>query len=1078
MRWPNLLMLSMLFLFAATAPAFAQTSSATISGTVMDSTGAVVPGAEVTVKNVDTGTTRVLTTNERGRYVAPQLLSGNYEVSASSAGFQTEIHRGITIAVGREAVVDFSLRVGAVTETVEVTGEAPLVETTTSTTSGLVAEETVRELPLNSRNFTDLMDLSPNVKRLAAARGDSPVMGFGTHFSVAGAHPSQNKYVIDGINTGDGRQNTPGSAAGNVLGTEAIREFRVLTSNYSAEHGEVSGGIMTAVTKSGTNTLHGTVFEYLRNSALDARDFFDRDPENPSVRSDPPPFKRNQFGFSLGGPIVKDRSFYFGNYEGLRERLGTTSFLRVPTEAARRGFLPTGPCAAGCAVGPNAQKVLNLYPLPNATNHGDGTADFISAPSKRTREDYFAARLDHTFSEKYFMYGRYTFNDSDVYNPTDAGLMFRADGNRYQSLTMSFTSLLTQTVLNTFRAGVNRNVTFQQTQLEPDAPDASFLVFIPQNGNVPGSLGITGLGGLTDQNERLFWWTAYQFNNDLSYTRGNHSFKAGASVQRNHDNGNARFNFRGNWSFASIADFYAEKTQQLLTVLPGVDAGRGFRTWWTGAYVQDDWKVTPRLTLNVGLRFEWFTIPTEVNGKIATLRDLYTSTDTTVGDPFFKQEAAFAHFSPRVGLAWDPFGDGKTAIRAGVGIFQELIRNFDFHLAGNRMPPFYVTTVMRNTAATPLTYPDIFSNFTRLGIPSVLPRLDTLAFELKQPYKLNWSFNIQREFLPNTLFNIGYSGSHGVNLMNLWSDANSPPSIVGANGRRYIPQRTPRLNPNFTQIRYRHTGNDSYYNAMLVSVTKRLSQGFHVNSSYTWSKSIDTSSLKLSQGPEFGNADQEAWPHDPIANRGLSSWDMRHYWSTNFGYELPFGPGRALGGDLTGFAGKLLEGWSLSGILTATSGPPFSATLAFDYANALPQGGGGGQKPDAVGQNLNPVIDGYRDDPDHYFDANAFALPPITPDCAAPATCTRRVFGNLGRNTLTGPGLLTFDLNLMKNTKLTERAQLQFRAEFFNLFNRANFDLPNTTVFLAGSNRDATAGRITATATKSRQIQFALRFIF
>ncbi|MBI4443017.1 MAG: TonB-dependent receptor [Acidobacteria bacterium] len=1064
MCWLRLLMVSALCLFAATAPAMAQSSAGTISGTVLDSTGAVVPGAQVTVKNVDTGATRVLTTNERGRYVAPQLMSGNYEVSATTAGFQTEIRRGITLAIGREAVVDFSLSVGAVTETVEVTGEAPLVETTTATTSGLVEEATVRELPLNGRNFTDLMDLSPNVKRLAAARGTSPVMGFGAHFSVAGAHPGQNKYMIDGVNTGDGRQSTPGSAAGNVLGTEAIREFRVLTSNYSAEFGEVSGGIMTAVTKSGTNTLHGSVFEYLRNSALDARQFFDRDPSNPTVRSDPPPFKRNQFGFSLGGPILKDRSFYFGNYEGLRERLGRTSFFRVPTTTTRR-----------LTAGPTVQKILNLYPLPNGQDFGDGTADFVNAPSRATREDYFAIRMDHTFNERFFMFGRYTFNEGKLTDPDSASLFVQTDGNRYQSLTLSFTSMLTPTLLNTFRAGLNRNVTSQQ-DVTVEGADTSSLVWIPGRG--PGNFSVTGMGGLGPSDDSFFWWTSYQFYDDLSYTRGNHSLKFGASVQRNHDNGNRVFNYVGQWQFASISDFLAEKPQQVLSALPEADAIRGFRTWWVGGYFQDDWKVRPNLTLNLGVRLEWLSVPTEVNGKIGVLRDIYTDPVVTAGGPFWELESAFAHISPRVGFAWDPFGNGKTAVRGGFGIFQEAIRNFDFNLPGNRMPPFWNNTVIRSTTANPLVFPLIFPNYERIGIPNVALRLDNLDFHLQQPYKMNWSFNIQREFLPNTLFNIGYVGGRGVNLLNLWSDANSPQEVVTADGRRYIPQGTPRRNPAFSQMRYRNTGHDSYYNSMQLSVIKRASRGIQFSSSYTWSKSIDTSMMKLA-GPEFGNTSSENFPHNTKANRGLSAWDQRHYWSTNFGYELPFGPGKALGGDLAGFAGKLLEGWNLSGILTLTSGPPFSAELGFDYASKLPQSGGGGLKPDLVGSDSNPVIDGYRNDPDHYFDVNAFALPPLAPDCAAPgATCTRRMFGNLGRSTLTGPGLATFDLNLMKNTKITEATQLQFRAEFFNLFNRANFALPNSTVFLSLLRRNATAGRITETSTSARQIQFALRLVF
>lgn len=680
--------LAVYFLFAI-GVAWSQVSTGTISGMVSDATGAVVPGAEVVVRHTETGQSRTATTNERGRYVAPQLALGNYEVTARTEGFQTEIRRGITLAVGQEAVVNFALKVGAVSERVEVTGEAPLVETTTATTSGLVNEKMIQELPLNGRSFTDLMGTGPGVKLLAAAgvtgaTNTRASYGFGAKFSVAGSHPDQNQYIVDGLIVNDTTVQTPSSAAGGLLGTDTIREFRMLTSNYSAEFGQVSGGVMTAVTKSGTNTLHGSVLEYLRNSALDARQFFDVG----GVK----PFKRNRFGFTLGGPVRKDHTFFFGSYEGLRERLATTGFLQVPSLATRRGVLPSGPCATGCTVGPTAQKVLNLFPLPNSTDHGDGTADYKVAPTNPTREDFFTVRLDHTFSQKHFLFGSYTFDQGSVKNPQTTGLYVATKENRYQHPVLNFTSLLTPTLLNTFFAGVNRARTFQASE---QTADTSSLVHVP--GRIPGAVNVTGLGNLSGaQDPILLWWTSYQYSDNLTYTRGTHSLKFGASLQRNQDNRNRAFVFGGTWTFSSIADFFAERPFNLNTTTQQSDAERGIRQWIIGTYIQDDWKALPNLTFNLGVRFEWVPVPIEVNNKIATVPHIFANTTTTVGGPFWKQRSAFAHAAPRVGLAWDPFGNGKTSVRGGFGIFQQAIRSDGYSNASDRMYPFYATTLLTN----------------------------------------------------------------------------------------------------------------------------------------------------------------------------------------------------------------------------------------------------------------------------------------------------------------------------------------------------------------------------------------------
>ncbi|MBI4442395.1 MAG: TonB-dependent receptor [Acidobacteria bacterium] len=1068
--WSSILAAMLLFSSAG----WAQVATGTISGAVSDSTGAVVPGAQVTVKNVGTGQLRELTTNERGRYTAPQLSVGSYEITVSSQGFQTEARSGITLSVGQEAVVNFSLQVGAVTERIEVTGEASLVETTTATTSGLVDEKTVRDLPLNGRSFTDLMDLQPNVKKVLVG-GSSRSSGFGIKFSVAGSHPNQNNYMLDGLNMNDSRVQTPASAGGGILGTDTIQEFRMLTSNYSAEFGQVGGGVMVAVTKQGSNSINGSVFEYLRNSALDARRFFDA--------GGVPPFKRNQFGFTLGGPVKKDRTFFYGSYEGLRERLSDTSISVVPTADARRGFLPSGPCVNGCAVGSTAQKILNLFPLPNSTNHGNGTADYNTALANPTDEDYLTIRLDHNFSSNHMLFGRYTFDDGTEDSESANGLNTSGNVSRSHQVALSFTSVLTPTLLNNVRVGVNRSVA--ELVFASTGKDLSPFIHIP--GREAGNVSITtccGIGGGDPSSG--YWWTSYQVSDDVTATRGNHSLKFGWSLNRNWANQSRPWGpENGNYDFATLEDFYAQRPNNLLMGGPATDTIRAWRQWYHGLYAQDDWKLMSNLTLNLGLRFDWFTVPTEANNKIAQPRDIIRDQSTIVGGPFWEQRSAFAHFSPRVGIAWDPFGNGKTSIRTGFGVFQQAIRTLDYTHAGDRNPPTSGFFLVQPTTGNPLTYPDAWANLGRAALSGAAqPRIEANAFEMEQPYKLNWNFSIQQEVLPNTKVDIGYVGSRSVHQLRATSDANSPANIAGPDGRRYIPLTSTRPNTKFSQIRYRDAGNDAYYNSLQIGVQKRFTSGFQVNSSYTWSKSIDTSSITFSQGTEFsGNSVQEPFP-DKKNNRGPSSWDIANYWSTNFLVDLPFGPGKPLGENLTGVGAKILGGWSLSSVITVQSGTPFSPILASDYAAALPQGGGGGQKPDlAVGAKQNTVLSNWT--PTLYFDVNAYELPPLTPDCVPLTTgganrCTRRVFGNVGRNILRGPGIVTVDFSFLKRTQITEGSELQFRAEFFNMLNRANFAIPDGRVFTSTSRpvRDVRGGRITNVLTTGRQIQFALKFIF
>ncbi len=611
----NLVLALFCLIFAGqTAPA--QVTTATIIGTVKDTTGAFIPGASITIKNLDTGITRTLVSDDQGRYHAPNLSLGNYEVQASLAGFQTEVRSGVVLTVGREAVIDFSLKVGEITEKVTVLGEAPLVETTKSGIAGLIESKQIKDLPLNGRDFIQLSTLHAGV--VSVRTGDSnQSRGFGVKLSIGGARPSQNRFLLDGSDINDTAGATPGSAAGVMLGVDTLREFQVLTNAYSAEYGKSAGGVVIAVTRAGTNEFHGTAFEFHRNDNLDARNFFDR--------GDPPEFKRNQFGFSFGGPIAKDRSFFFGSYEGLRERLGVTRIARVPDLSVRNSP----------RISPIIAPYLNLYPLPNGRSFGRGIAEFITTESDATNEDFATVRLDHKFSDSNNLFGRYSFDDAERTRPNALQLFTNNQTSRYHYLTIEDTHILSPRLLNTVRFAYNRNTT-SDINITIRQIDRS-LFFVPAHPQFGGIVvaGLTELsGGGSGFNPRIFRNINVDVLESLTYTVGSHSLKFGFGVTRYHNNNNAPFRPGGRYQFDSIDALLEARASRLESMVPGVsDPVRKWRQWLFGIYFQDDWKATPHLTINLGLRYEFITVPEEADGKSANLRNVPFSTESTVGPP-------------------------------------------------------------------------------------------------------------------------------------------------------------------------------------------------------------------------------------------------------------------------------------------------------------------------------------------------------------------------------------------------------------------------------------------------------------
>ncbi|MBI2821441.1 MAG: TonB-dependent receptor [Acidobacteria bacterium] len=1001
----------------------AQVTTGTILGTVKDETGAVMPGVSVAVKHLDTGALRTVVTDDEGRYRAPNLALGNYEIEAELGGFQTAVRTGIKLTVGREAIVDFALKLGAITERLTVTGEAPLVETTKSELSDLVDEKKIRDLPLNGRSYTQLALLQPGVVVRSTSTTFNALTGGGVKLAIGGARPMNTFFYLDGTDIRDAFGRTPGSAGGQNLGVDTIREFTVLTNAFSAEFGG-SGGVINTVSKSGTNNLHGSVFEFHRNSALDARNFFDRE-------ANPPPFKRNQFGFTVGGPIKPDRTFFFGSYEGLRQRLSASNVIRVPDTEARAGRLPSGPVT----IPPLIKKYLDAMPLPNGRIFNDGTGEFLGTQSIPVDEDYFMVKVDQQLGSADSFYVRYTIDDATQINPRPFP-QFSVDlVTRYQYLTIEENKIISPALLNTFRFAFNRSNGGSQNRAT--TADAS-LSLIPLPDALAPQTDIPALSqfGTSFIGDRAVAQNVFQFTDKLSYVVGRHSIKTGVDIFRIQQNGFSAFLKHGQVRYNSYQDFLEGRIFTWQFLVPGTGTIRGFRQNDFASYVTDDIKVNPNLTVNLGLRWEFVTPPTEVTGRIANLRDVFHDTEPTIGDPFFR--ISKINLDPRIGIAWDPFGTAKTALRAGWGIFHQQATPILWNVSIMQMPPYQV----RAQIVRPPLPPPATSSGPSTANPS------PTEFDVKTPDMMQYNFTVQQQLWGGTVLSASYAGSRGVHLSGV-QNYNIAKFDVLPDGRKFWPVGAPRFNPAFAAMELRTFGGNSSYNSLQLRLNKRFSRGMQLQGSYTFSKNLDNISEIQS-----GFMD----PYDTGRARGLSDNDVRQSFSFNWTYDLP------LGSNLTGVAGTILSQWQINGLLNVTSGVPLWVSYSVNRSRNLNTTVFIRESPDLKpGANSNPVLGG----PDRYLDSSPFQL------------AEAGTLGNLGRNTAIGPGLATLDFSLVKNFHMSEARYFQFRAEFFNLFNRANFGLPNANIFTDTSgNPSGSFGRISDTATTSRQIQFALKLLF
>ena len=1013
----------------------AQVTTGTILGTARDESGAVLPNASIVAKNVGTGIARTVATGAGGEYRITQLPPGSYEVQAQLEGFQTEVRTGITMTVGREAVLDMTLRVGAVSERVSVTAEAPLIETTNSSVASLVDENSIELLPLNGRDLTQLATLQPGVL-LASTTSTSTTAGPGKKISISGSRPNQSTYLLDGIDVMNNTGKGVAGASGEFLGLDAVREFSVLTSNYSAEFGRAAGGVINVVSKSGTNVYHGTLFEYLRNDNLDARNFFDDEKPN---------FRRNQFGASAGGRIRRDKTFFFAAYEGLREGLGLTSIAFVPTQEAKRGLLPNN---VTVAVDPLIQPVLGLFPLPNRGINTDGTGVFASDAQQTTNESYVTGKIDYYLSDSDSLFGRYTIDDGERELPffgsnlPGYGLPLRVRG---QYFTLQETKLLTSNFVNIARAALNR--TRYSGSREFDVPALKFYA-----GRPVGNVTTTGLAGIGGGNQQPFDHpiTIVDFSDDVNWSRGSHAIKAGFIGRRYLWGFQRDFRLNGTFNFTTLSNLLRNAPQSFTGVVPGSnDTRRHYRQSMFGFYFQDDLKVRPGFTLNLGLRYEFISNPTEATGpRLAYIPRNWDETDSPNGiltDRVFEKNPSLRNLSPRFGFAWDVMRDGKTSLRGGWALLHDQI--YPLYYDNQRVPPLVLTADIRTAD---LKYPNAFGSGP-VALASLSP-VATDYFNTNTPSVMQFNVSVQREIAASTVLTAAYIGSRSYHLA-VANDVNTRVPDFLPNGRIFFPAGRPFRNPNWTRTSILEWTGRAFYNSLQVSANKRLSNGFQIGGNYTYARNVDDGSGTI--GGDFANSTRQRQnPYDRLGDRGLASMHIAHSASLSYVVDLPFGSGRLIGGGVSGVAGKILEGWQVQGIVSGNSGPPFTATVGtLDRSRS----GNLADRPDLLpGASNNPVLGG----PDKYFDTSAFTL-------AEPG-----YFGNLGRNTLIGPGRLSMDFSLLKNTSLREGVDLQFRAELFNIINRANFKTPDGPI-------TADSGVVlTETSTSARQVQFGLKILF
>ena len=1001
---------------------------------------------------------RATITNGQGAYVAAALPAGVYDLEAEQTGFKKLRHNDVFVAVGEQLQADLTLEIGDITDEVTITAERPLLQAESASAGLVIPNNYIVNLPLDGRNFLELALLAPGVS--PSAKGSAGSARGRLAFQAAGAREDSNVYSYDGVYAIDPVLNS----FTHTPPVDAIHEFRIQTTNSEAGFGRSAGGQVSVALRQGGNAFHGSVYEFLRNDKLDARNFFD----DPGLAI--PKLRRNQFGFAAGGPIRRNSMFFFGDYEGLREGRAITRTTNVPTEAERMGdfsqsasppfdFMTFQPFPNGQLpfVHPIGAATAGLYPLPNRPQAGQ---NFVSAPTQADDTDKFDARIDQKLGESGTLSVRYSFADRDLFEPFATGSPVSVPGygndvaERGQNLMIGETHTLGPRWVNEFRFGYNR--VDNTTHHENIGSSINQTVGLPDFATHERDLGlsnisVTGFSPLGDEqnNPQESVADSYQIQDTASYAQGNHFIELGFDHRWIAQDAFRDVQVRGQINFTNAA-YTQNALADLLLGLPTFTGGaiadnpQALRARATNLFVQDRWRPFRDLTLTLGLRYE-VNEPAYDEFNAASLYDAATFSIVQVGQggvPRGGYEADRNNFAPRLGLAWRPFGSRRAVLRAGYGIYHDLAplapaQGIYFN------PPYYNFQLFFPSQQAPITIDNPWPAASQAPLP---PSAITYDRNLRTSYAQQWNFTTQFEVNREVVLEIGYQGTKGTKLIGGRDINQAAPSPQMPNLRPL---------PFFQDINQTESSFSSIYHSLRWQLQCRLRGGLTGLFSYTWSKAIDNASNY------FPSAVDPNYPQNSnniAAERGLSNFDLRQRFSGSFVYELPFGEGRRFGKNLQGFAKTIASGWQMNSVITLQTGQPFTVALPTEFDNSNTGftilGFGAGDRPNVVG---NPRLD--NPDPSRWFDADAFALPPFG------------TFGDSGRNILPGPSLRNVNLSLLKDTKIGDSATLQFRAEMFNVFNTPNFEQPS--IFFG----TPAFGRVLS-ARDGREIQFGLKLLF